>query len=133
MRVNIHASNVELTDFIKNKITKRIQYLFNDLNRDVQSVNLFLRNEHKAGSETKTYCRIETQARGLPAIYSEHKSADIYVAFDAAAHRAKKYTSRRLNKYNQLLSQLRSLKTKKIRTQTLRINKPQQHAIGGML
>ncbi len=133
MRINISSSNVELTDFLKKKIEKRTQYLFRDLARDVQSVHLRLHNEKEEGQEINTCCQIQVQTRSLPVIYAEHKSADIYVAFDAAAHRAKKYTSRRLNRFNHLLTQLKNLKTKKDRTKTLRLNKPQSHIIGGML
>ncbi len=133
MRVYVRAANVELTDFIKSKIEKRVHYLFRHLNRDVLSVNLCLFNENIIGSESKTCCQIHINTRGLPVIYAEHKSADMYVAFEAAAHRAHKYTAKRLSKLERLLSQLKHLKTKKIKSNTLQINKSKQYNIGSMV
>jgi ribosomal subunit interface protein len=133
MRINIHTVNVELTDYLKNKIEKRMQYLFRNLDRDVQSAKLYLHNERVGLSKFITHCKIQIQTRGLPVIYAEHKSPDMYVSFDAAAHRAHKYTSRRLTKFNRLLTQLKNLNTKKIRAKTLRINKSHKDIIGSMV
>ncbi|MFK7816453.1 MAG: HPF/RaiA family ribosome-associated protein [Gammaproteobacteria bacterium] len=132
MRVNVRTANIELTDLLKSKIEKRVRFLFRNLNREVLSVNLCLFNENIVGSESKTCCQIHINTRGLSVIYAEHKSTDMYVAFDAAAHRAHKYTAKRLSKFNRLLSQLKHLKTKKIKSNTLKINKSQQHTLGGM-
>jgi len=133
MRVHIHATNVEITTLLKKMIEKRTHYLFSELGRDVRSVNIRLLDQAEGDREARAFCSIQIQTRGLPIIYAEHKSDDAYFAFNAAAHQAKKHTSRRLNKLNQLLTRLKNLKTKKIRTKTLRINKPQQLALGGSL
>ncbi len=130
MQIDIQTKNLELSNNIHKRIEKRIRHIYRHLKRDVKKITLRLHNESEAGHGIAGYCHVQVQTRGLPLIYAEQKSNDLYSAALAASTRAKLNVSRRLTKFNRLLTQLKKLKKQKIKHKTLRLPKHQNNFVG---
>ena len=123
MHINIQSQSLNVTDHLEKHIEQRIRYLFRHIARDIHSITLLLRTGQNGCRELQSFCQIQVQARGLPIIYAEHQSKDIYDAIGSAVRRAQRNVTRRLNKFNQLLMQMRKLQKQRVETKTLRLPK----------
>lgn len=130
MQIDIQTNNLELSNNLHKRIEKRIRHMYRHFKRDVRKITLRLHNESEAGQGIVGFCQVQVQTRGLPVIYAEQKSSDLYAAVLAASTRAKLNVSRRLTKFNRLLTQLRKLKKQKTKYRTLRLFKHDNNFAG---
>ena len=129
MRIYIQSGNFELSNLYRAHIEDRINYIFRHLKRDVKSISIHINNTSENLNSTEARSQVRVETTGLPLIYAEQKSDDMYIAVIGSAHRARKNVSRKLNKVNTLMKQLRSLKKKKISSNTLRLNRPHNQGL----
>ncbi|MFK7816834.1 MAG: hypothetical protein AB8B92_10925 [Gammaproteobacteria bacterium] len=130
MQIDIQTKNLELSTNLHKRIEKRVRHMYGNLKRDVKKITLRLHNESDADQGIVGFCKIQVQTRGLPVIYAEQKSSDLYAAVLAASTRAKLNVSRRINKFNRLLRELRKLKKQKTKHRTLRLFKHEANLAG---
>lgn len=129
MRIYVQSANFELSDLYRKHIEDRINYIFRHLKQDIKTVNIHISNTSEALNSTETRSQVRVETSGIPLIYAEQKSDDMYIAVISSVHRARKNVSRKLNKLNKLMKQLRALKKKKISSKTLRLNRPQNQSL----
>ena len=129
MRVYVHTTNFELSDLYRSHIEERIHYIFRHLNRDVQSVSIRLNKSSEKLDSIETSSKIQVKTNNLPLIYAEKTSDDLYIAIIGSANRAHKNVSRRLNKFNKLLEQLKTFKKQKNSPNTLRLKRSQNQRL----
>ena len=129
MRIHIHTTNFELTNLYRTHLEERIHYLFRHLNRDVQSISIYINNMSEKLDSIETNCKVHVTTNHLPIIYAEKTSEDMYLAVVGSVNRARKNVSRKLNKFNTLLEQLKTLKKHRNSPNTLRLKRPQNQEL----
>jgi putative sigma-54 modulation protein len=84
MNINIKATNIELTDAIRDYVEKRVDMILKYVNQEESSVHCFVEvgkttNHHKQGELFKTEINIKIGGRKY---YSVSKKEDLYASVD---------------------------------------------------
>lgn len=102
MNIQIHTNDFDLTEGLRDHVTKRLAYALNH-GRDLVSrivVRLSDVNGPRGGVDKR--CGIEVRLKGASTIAIDDTEADLYVAIDRAAERTGRTLDRRIARRHHL-------------------------------
>ena len=98
MRIDIHVSQFELTEALREHTEKRIKFALSWAQQHLRKVSVRLSDINGPRGGADKSCRIQIPLTGNKDIVVEDVEADLYVAIDRAIERAARVVGRKLNR-----------------------------------